>query len=514
MIKNLGIIVVVVLVIAAAGGYFAFQAFVKGTGGFDDWVVRRVVNIVETYIVPDVEFDSFDFEMPGTVTLKGFELVAPDGTKVAQASSAIVTLAEVPSRDKPIKIESIELRDATLRLVRDEDGFRGLVPFVEGAATDQSAVSEDVKLSNVLQLRKISLVNGGLFYDPGDGSPTMELAGITTDMNIEPVTDGGRTWHTIKLEAGREPLMSMALDGRIDLDSTIIDIASMTLGTDLDAETAKALPPRLQELVRNHDANGRLDLTANGTINARDPNASTLDAEVRISEFNVAQGEYRLPIDTGTIAVTLSSGVLSGRTVSFDMLQGSVTAPELRIAIAQEGMPTSLRWKVDQVELRELLRGAVPAGQEPKLAGKLDSSGNVAMNLGQGMASTSGAGQIKVRQARLVAIPLVQVLEQVLSLGQAGGLNSKADVDFNLDGQGVQVKSLSLTTPVLAATGDGRVNYNQRLDLLINAGPIEKVQDLLGDVGKILGQVSDQLVKYRVTGTLADPKVAVKPLGL
>lgn len=516
MLKKLGIVLLVVIVIAAAGGYFAWQSFVKGTGNFDDWVVRKVVDIVEVHIVPDVEFSSFDFDMPGTVTFEGLELVSPDGTKVVRAGTAVVTLAEVPSRDKPIKIESIELRDATLRLIRDADGFKGLVPFVEGAAKDPSGVSEDVKLSNVLQLRKITLVNGGLYFDAGDGSPPMELTGITTDMDIQPVTEEGRTWHTIKVDAGREPLMSLALDGRIDLDATVLDVNSLTLGTDLDAETAKALPPQLQTLVRNHDANGRLDVTARGTIDAKNPMNSNLEADVKISEFNVAQGEYRLPIDTGTIAVTMSSGVLTGRTVSFELLEGTLSAPELRIDTTAEGMPTSLRWRAERLELRELLRGGVPAGEEPKLAGKLNTSGNVSMRLGEGMSSTSGSGQLKVREARLVAIPLVSVLEEALKLVPVvkGAAKSQADMEFDLDGQGVVVKSMELTTPVLAARGDGRIGYDTTLDMIVNAGPIEKVQSLLGDVGDILGQVTDRLVQYAVTGTASEPKVRLKPLGL
>lgn len=514
MMKKAGVVVLVAVVVLAAGGFFAWRAFTRGTGGFDDWVVRKIVDIAEVHIVPDVEFSSFDYDMPYTVTFEGLELVAPDGTKVVEAGRAVVTLAEAPARDKPIKIESIELRDAMLRLIRHEGGFRGLVPFVEGAAKDPDAVAEDVRLSNVLQLRKVTLVNGGLVFDAGDGSPAMELSGITTDMDIEPVTEDGRTWHTLKLEAGREPLMSLAMHGRIDLDAAVLDVSSLTLGTNLDSETARALPPALQNLVRDHDANGRLDATASGIIDSKNAANSSLQAEVRISDFNVAQGEYKLPIKAGTIALAMSSGVLTGKTVSFDLLEGTLSAPELRVDTTAPGMPLRLAWDASQLELRELLRGGVPAGQEPKLAGKLDTSGRVSMVLGEGKSSISGAGDLRVRDGRLVAIPLVQVLERVMKLAPGAGTNSRADVEFDLDGRGVAVRSLALSTPVLAAEGDGRIGYDTSLDLLLRAGPVEKVESLLGDVGEILGQVSDRLVQYRVTGTAKEPKVEIKPLGL
>jgi len=67
---------------------------------------------------------------------------------------------------------------------------------------------------------------------------------------------------------------------------------------------------------------------------------------------------------------------------------------------------------------------------------------------------------------------------------------------------------------VVLARINGVVAYDGTLDLEANAGPMEKVQGMLGEVGNILGKVTDQLVKYRITGKAGDPKVAVRPLGL
>ena len=80
--------------------------------------------------------------------------------------------------------------------------------------------------------------------------------------------------------------------------------------------------------------------------------------------------------------------------------------------------------------------------------------------------------------------------------------------------QGIQVDSSQLETGALLARGKGLITYQMDLDLNINAGPMEKLQSLLGKVGKVIGEITDQLVTYHVTGKINAPKVKVKPLGV
>ena len=51
-------------------------------------------------------------------------------------------------------------------------------------------------------------------------------------------------------------------------------------------------------------------------------------------------------------------------------------------------------------------------------------------------------------------------------------------------------------------------------DVLVNAGPMEKVQNMLGAAGDVLGTVTDRVVKYRIYGHVTKPEVQVKPLGM
>jgi hypothetical protein len=61
-----------------------------------------------------------------------------------------------------------------------------------------------------------------------------------------------------------------------------------------------------------------------------------------------------------------------------------------------------------------------------------------------------------------------------------------------------------------ALRGHGDIYFDTRMDMLFNAGPVEKIQSLLGKIGDFLGRITDEISAYTVTGTLAEPKVGVK----
>jgi hypothetical protein len=61
---------------------------------------------------------------------------------------------------------------------------------------------------------------------------------------------------------------------------------------------------------------------------------------------------------------------------------------------------------------------------------------------------------------------------------------------------------------MVAARGGGTMWIDKRLDFKLNAGPIEKMQDMMGkQIGGAIALVTDQAIAYRVLGTADDPKI-------
>jgi len=62
---------------------------------------------------------------------------------------------------------------------------------------------------------------------------------------------------------------------------------------------------------------------------------------------------------------------------------------------------------------------------------------------------------------------------------------------------------------VVAAPETGKVGFDESLYLDLQAGPLKKLADNLGALGKAINQITEGLTRYRVTGTLGEPKVDV-----
>ncbi|MBL0928315.1 MAG: hypothetical protein IBJ11_11810 [Phycisphaerales bacterium] len=508
------------------GGQLSLRS---GPGGLAEWAARQIVAVTEAAIVPSIDFRSFDLDLGGgraVLSLKDVTLTAPDKTEVVRAGLMRVTLAEVPSVGKPLAIERIELENAALRLVRVPgaqgiaDRFKGLVPFVRpGLTTGQPGAAEEVRLSNVLRIRSIALRNGALIYDPGDGEPPMELAGITLSMDVRPATAGGAPGrYALDLDIRREPVFTLRGPGVVDLDDLVIDLSGVALDARIDGDAGwRTMPPAIQRWLREHDARGHIEASVSGCVPLRDPYGGQGVATARLTGFNFAAGEYRIPVDQADVSAQLGGRRLTLRQAEASLVGGRAALSGFEADLSGASPRVRTGWSATGLDLANLLRAQPRAGDMPKLAGRFTGSGTLSADAGALPASITGSGSLSVREGRLMNLPIFTELfaaMDVVGALRGAGLQDSADAAFSLDGQGVRLASVTFENAVAKARGEGTVFYDRRLDLRLNAGPLEKVQGALGKVGEVFGAITDKLVKYEVTGTLAQPQVRVRPLGL
>ncbi len=518
------VLLALVLMVAIGGGAATIAAllFTRGIGGFDNWVVREIVDIAETYIVPDVEFDDFRYDAPLGVRLEGVELVAPDGTAIVEAKVLEVALAKVPVRGEPIVIESVRIERGRLRLIAEPGagggtGFRGLVPFVEpkvrAAEDPNDAVPASRRLSEVLALRRIELADTEISYDDGSGRPPMVFSGIELATDIRPERDdAGRVLHDLDVEFGRDPVLSVALRGALDLDAVTLDLDELTLNADLGSEAgASALPPRLAELLAAYEARGAMQAVFSGRIDGRAPASSRLTGSVDLLDLHVAQDDLELLVDRVGLRTELSEGIVTLGEARADLLGGSIDLSGARYEIESRRLETP--WRIDGVMLERLLRVRTE-DEPPAFAGTIVASGDVRLRTGGVPASIDGAGELDVDRARLVEIPVLSSLFDALDvLGKLRGRDATEDeleATFDLTAEGVELSRLRIEVPVAELAGSGTVTWAGGLDLALRGGPIGKIP-VIGDAASA---ITNQLARYLVRGTVDEVEVQVQPLGL
>ncbi|MDX2118443.1 MAG: hypothetical protein SFY96_09705 [Planctomycetota bacterium] len=527
------VVALVVLVALAVGGFLFYRS--QNAASVDTWIGKQLVGIVSSYIVPTIEFDTVKYNAPYGVSLRNVTLTAPDGTRVVKVAALDVELAEIPSIGKPIVIKNVLLTGGDVNLIASKDGgFKGLVPFSKVSAVDATKASANGKeaiakveekidpnfrLSNTIRLEKVSFKDVALAYDASDGNPPMKIEGLSLDLAVSPdAKDPG--WYAIDTAFGRAPQAQFVVKGRLNIDTLTADLAQTTMTAELGPDTLSSLPGQLQTLLKEHDARGKMVANISGILPVKDINAADVKANVTITALNVAGGEFRLPIDNLAINATLKSGTLEFDQTA-NLIKGAVISRGT-LQLASTDKPLQATWTARNLDLRELLR-AQKSGEPPKLAGILNSQGSATSSLNDPKGKLAGNGDLEIKDGRLILLPGLSDLAE--KLGLAGSLLGNTDVNhaltatYDLGPAGIMLKDSELTTPVIAARAKGKIGFDQQLDLAVNAGPLEKMQGLLGKagkVGKLLGdltKVTDKLVTYRVTGPANKPELSVAPLG-
>ncbi len=522
-------VVALVLVVVVVGG-----VVVAGALGFDGYAARKVVGVIQHYVEPTIEFDSFEFEAFDELRLSGVRFVADDGdggeVDVVSVDELMVRLGAIPRPFSPAVIEEIALTDPEVHLIQYETedggmGFRGLVPFVKrDRVANQEDQPSDKKLSNVLRLERIAMTNGGVRYESGDGPP-MVFRGLELDADItkEESADGTEL-HAVLLEFGEEPLLDVVFDGKLNIDTFEVIVDSFRLEADLTSERGiSALPPQVQTLLGESEATGVLTVTAEGVVRGRDPLGSTLEANVVGEGIKAAYDKYVIPVERLEVPAVLEDGVATIEEMTVETLGGRVSVSGVEAELREPGMPVRAAWYVTNVELERALRAAASGGGNGGggdgddsgggggggMKGLVESSGAVVLGAASPMSTMDGAGTLELRNGRLVAIPVLSDLFSAADvIGTLRGeptASDELDASFRMRPRGIVFDDLSVSVPVAKFRGTGVFAWGGELDFQMRGGAVEAVPL----IGEALGNVTGRLARYDIEGTAAEPKISV-----
>lgn len=362
-----------------------------------DWIGRQLIAITNTFLVPQLSFDTLTYNAPGTVKLRTAKLTAPGGTDVIDVSELTLTLAQTPRPGRPLQIENIEIVGGKLHLIRDttttpivtitqqqtgdsEDddhvildladheelrfALKGLSPFLKSQLAPREQrpqkpddpYAETSRLSDVFVLRRVKLSDCAVEYDPSDGSPPTILDGINAEININPdATDNQadpnqQGWYTVSINSGRAPISTTSLTADINIDTLDFRIHALDMHLTIDAYTARSLPGSLQRLVNQHGLRATAHLHVTATGNLADESTLQADARLTLDDCSAILGEYRVPIER-LVATTQLRGQNARTTIDAGIATGTVLANIAIDAQNKETPSLELDWAISDVNL-------------------------------------------------------------------------------------------------------------------------------------------------------------------
>jgi hypothetical protein len=278
-----------------------------GSGTIQEWIGSQFQTIANAYLNPKLSFTDLTYDYPLTVSLKNLHLTADDPAHpghtidIIACDSAEVSLAEIPSIGKPVVIEKIELNEPLISAIAVESrsrkfvGFSNLIRGASDNASGDTASSAPQKLSDVFRMRLVQIMDGKVVYDPRiPGTEPMTLDKINTLLNFEPADEG---WYKVDTDIARNPVFDLQVKGQLSLDSFSVRDVDINLLADLGQDKLDYLPPEIQALLKQYDAQGKLSVELTGDMPVMDPMSGQVQARVRLDRANLAMNDLRIPID-------------------------------------------------------------------------------------------------------------------------------------------------------------------------------------------------------------------------
>ena len=502
-----------------AGGGFAllFVAGRVGESSLEAWVGKRLKAVVAQSLKPTLDFESLDYQAPRTVVLSGVTLTADDpdrpGERVAiiRAKTLQFALAELPSEGEPLKLSSANIDGAVIRLIENEAG--GLLGFSDMTKPTASDDPEQL-LSEVLQISEIIIDDSTIEYDTrGDGVKPMHIDKIDTVVRIDP-GNGGVYGLNVMLE--REGVFDFGFKGGLDLDRMALQIEEAAIDLQLAREQDHYLPPQLQALLKTYELTGAMALTCSGKVDLNDPLVPELQIGMGLSDAYGTFEGYRLPIKSLNIEAMMSGGLVSVQQLDAQLLGGTIEATGT--LGLHEPMLASVNIGGEGLVLEQMLPPKEPGGK-PSVQGSLDLQAKASAPLTKMMTQLGGSGEIKLSEGRIAGLPVISSLIAFMeSEGEIDQITGKAKgtdtghIVFELRGDHAYLSQCDIDASWYAVHGRGKMFLDERVAMNVNAGPLTKVGNALGVLGRLVGGVTDNALVYRVRGNLDALSVVPVPL--
>ncbi|MCG3180918.1 MAG: hypothetical protein BIFFINMI_03282 [Phycisphaerae bacterium] len=565
-IVRYSLIGLVVLAAAVVGAWWWMG--MAGTSPLERWIGNQIKSIAGAYLNPKVEFDDIDYQRPYTVLLTNFRLTADDPDNpgktldVVKVDKLRLELAEIPSKDKPIRIKQLILDHPHINAIaaRGDGQFIGFANFVKkkeergrppvpapsgggGETSGQPEPGQEVRLSDVFQIVLLQIIEGEVDYESrADGQPPMKLDGINSRMDIQKDEQG---WYQLALAMDRKPVFEVDGKGRLDLDHIVLALDTLGLNIQLGPSQYEKLPPQLQSLLREHEVTGELKLTASGRLPLGDPTAADLSVNLGMEQCHFVAGEYKGEAQDLKAVAQLKGGHAIVQSLDAQTLRGAVHATA-DVTLGGD-LPGRVYLKADNIRIEDTLRAAGGGQGQAKYKGLVNAEVTLTGPMAQITTQAGGDGWLTLSEGRVTQLPVLAQIGQALAekvqsviTGRPPGAadSDSADLRFRFAGDKVHFTKILAQAPTYAVTGYGDAWFDSRLNLLLNGGPIEKVAtvlaseeggektssgspvlDVLGKIGAEGGKIASQVAKevlaqvytVVVSGTAGEPKVRVEP---
>ncbi len=552
--------------LSIAGGILALTAWKVGQVGstaVEAWAGRWLKARIEENLNLRLHIDDLDYQYPLTLMVHGLRIEADDSRTAGAtldllvAQQAELTLAQIPETGQPLLIERMIVQSPEVRLIEDPVGFGylgfnaltpevaipgqthltedGQSPLGENATpstpeTNNAEASADAqtdggKKSRVyadddlpslmngelvpadvtsattlpIQLRRLEMIDGYVEYQRAfPGAEPILLDGIQIASDLLPEGDD-RYAYTIGIERAPELVVQHA--GTIDVHNLLLDVSQLAIRLKLDGAGDQSLPMAVRRLLQQKRVRGDYRFDIAGRVPLGDPLASDLQLTAEFDDCFLRHAGWTYPVKSLRYTGGLRDHTVQIAPLKLQALEGEIQVTgDLQL---NDYYNADLKLGVRGVEVGMFAADDSGATRQDYL-GKLDADIDWNGSLSYYHVDSNGGGNLRFYEARLADIPFLTELGDIIGGRGDGGKLGRDEVtaQFKLLRTHAYLDPFTASSGVVGVFGTGRVYFDQRMNLLFRAGPLEWLIKIMG--GSEDSRFFQLLTQYRLWGTFSD----------
>lgn len=362
------------------GGVFLLPAIIGA-------IVRaQLHSLVADQLNAELTFSRFDYDFPYTISVGDAKLVShnADGQPetLLEVPKLDLTLARSPLSAGPLVIKELVIAEPSIHLIQTADGLLGEKSLVK---TSSAPEPPRRKLSEIFELRRVSISNGSLVYENRTRRDVVPLVwrGLNLDLRTQPQAPAV---YAYEVKAGTPPLATLTAKGDMNIDDLVLRVTGATLDATLRPDAPESpLPGDLQAALRDYAIDGRLRLTTSGTAPLRAIERSTFDGTLDLTDARGRIPAYGLDARRLALNVSFStsvpgSGGLPPLNVNVKKLEAETVGGKLKLdraTLALSGMSWDVKDVTGSIVFAETRRNVVVRSRIAELLHDADPHGTL-----------------------------------------------------------------------------------------------------------------------------------------
>jgi uncharacterized protein involved in outer membrane biogenesis len=189
----------------------------------------RLQSMIADQLNAELRIGGLSYSFPYAVDLTDAELLTPgpDGKplEMLRVPHLALSLARSPLRGGPLVIQSVQIDDPSIHLIKAGDGVVGRrSPAKPENPGPDSRSQRQWKLSQMFQLRRLALHGGTVIYEDRSLAHTRPLVWKNLNVNLDTAPESGSQYgfHFI---ADNAPLATLDAMGKADIDEFLLRLA-------------------------------------------------------------------------------------------------------------------------------------------------------------------------------------------------------------------------------------------------------------------------------------------------